>query len=287
LRQPPIEENPSCHIQHRRDFPDAQSWVERVEAARAAIHRGSLEKVVLAREITLELDSAPSVSALLDNLRRLSPGTTRFAFRKGGSTFLGATPERLVSRLGSELRTEAVAGSVRAVNSDTAMHLMTNEKERLEHALVVREIVRKLELMGTKPEVPAHPSVRQVRHVLHLATTITARFFGPPHVLTIMSRLHPTPAVAGVPERGALEFIRQHEGFDRGWYAAPVGWFDAQGDGEFVVGLRSGLLKGNVLRLYAGAGIVRDSQPRQELEETDLKLQNLLDALERLPRMQA
>jgi len=157
--------------------------------------------------------------------------------------------------------------------------LMASGKERFEHDLVVRELVRKLELMGARAEVPNQPSIRQLRHVLHLSTSITARLFGPPHVLTLMSRLHPTPAVGGVPEDTAREFMRQQENFERGWYAAPIGWFDGQGDGEFVVALRSGLLTDNVLRLYAGAGIVRDSKPEKELQEIELKLQSLLEAI--------
>ncbi len=273
------KQEPLPVVRTRRDLPSVERWLQQVESALAAMQVGPLEKVVLAREVTLELDGVPSVAKILDNLNALSPETTRFAFRRGGSVFLGATPERLVLRHGSELRTEAVAGSIRALDADAADHLMTSGKERFEHDLVVRELVRKLELMGARAEVPNQPSIRQLRHVLHLSTSITARLFGPPHVLTLMSRLHPTPAVGGVPEDTAREFMRQQENFERGWYAAPIGWFDAQGDGEFVVALRSGLLADNVLRLYAGAGIVRDSQPEKELQETELKLQSLLEAI--------
>jgi menaquinone-specific isochorismate synthase len=266
-------------VRARRDQPSVVDWLQQVEAALSAMQTGSLEKVVLAREVTLEFDGVPNVSKILDNLNALSPETTRFAFRRGRSVFLGATPERLVLRHGSELRTEAVAGSIRALDADAAEHLMASGKERFEHDLVVRELVRKLELMGARVEVPHQPSIRQLRHVLHLSTSITARLLGPPHVLTLMSRLHPTPAVGGVPEDAAREFMRQQEDFERGWYAAPIGWFDVQGDGEFFVALRSGLLTENVLRLYAGAGIVRDSQPDKELQETELKLQSLLEAI--------
>jgi isochorismate synthase len=266
-------------IRRRRDEPSPEQWLSHVEDALAAVRHGTLSKVVLAREVLLELDAAPDVSRLLENLSVLSPETTRFAIRREGSVFLGATPERLVLRLGSELRTEAVAGSMRALDPDAAARLMASPKERHEHDLVVRELLRKLQLLGARTESPSRPSIRQLRHVLHLTTTITARLFGPPHILTLMSRLHPTAAVGGVPEDRAAEFMRQHEQFDRGCYAAPIGWFDAQGDGQFFVGLRSGLLEGNHLRLYAGAGIVRDSQPEMELEETELKLQSLLEAL--------
>jgi menaquinone-specific isochorismate synthase len=266
-------------IRQRRDDPSPAQWLCHVEDALAEVKQGTLEKVVLAREVLLELDAAPDVVRLLENLNVLSPETTRFAIRQDRCVFLGATPERLILRLGSELRTEAVAGSMRALDPDAAAHLMASEKERHEHDLVVRELLRKLEILGARPESPSRPAIRQLRHVIHLNTSVTARLFGPPHILTLMSRLHPTAAVGGVPEDRAAQFVREHEAFDRGCYAAPIGWFDAQGDGQFFVALRSGLLEGNHLRLYAGAGIVRDSQPEKELEETELKLQSLLEAL--------
>jgi isochorismate synthase len=272
-----------AQIVSRHDQPSVDRWLAHVERALSCMERGELEKVVLAREIQLELDSPPDVSALLDRLGRLSPETTRFAFRHGKSVFLGATPERLVQRQGTEIRTEAVAGSIRARDTDAANRLMASEKDRHEHALVVSELVRKLELLGAELDVPNRPTIRRLRHVLHLATVIRARLVAAPHILTLLSRLHPTPAVGGVPDQDALVFMRRHEEFERGWYAAPVGWFDAHGDGEFVVALRSGLLSGSRLRLYAGAGIVKNSQPDQELQETELKLQNLLDALGPLP----
>lgn len=271
-------QKPMARIVKRTESPNSDAFRGSVEAATRLIRQGELEKVVLAREVALELDRSPDLGQLLERIDRLSPETTRFAFRRGESVFFGATPERLVMRLGSEVRTEAVAGSIRALDSDAANRLLQSEKELHEHALVVRELVRKLEQLGARPNLPSRPSIRQLRHVFHLATSITARIFGAPHVLALVRHLHPTPAVGGVPEQAAAEFNRRHEKFERGWYAAPVGWFDGSGDGEFVVGLRSGLLQGNVLRLYAGAGIVRDSVPEAEYRETELKLQTLLDA---------
>ncbi|HMA91071.1 MAG TPA: isochorismate synthase [Polyangiaceae bacterium] len=273
-----------ARILRRRESPTPEEFRRNVSDAVRVIRAKSdseaqLEKVVLAREIVLELDRAPSIQCLLDNINAVSPETTRFAFRRGKSVFLGATPECLIMRLGPEVRTEAVAGSARALDVDAAERLMSSEKERHEHALVVRELCHKLEALGAQPIVPEQPSIRQLRHVLHLATSITARVLGAPHVLTLMHYLHPTPAVGGVPDRAAAAFRRAHEPFDRGCYAAPVGWFDAEGDGEFVVGLRSGLLEGSMLRLYAGAGIVRDSDADTEYRETELKLQGLLDSL--------
>jgi menaquinone-specific isochorismate synthase len=266
-------------VTERQEFPERSKWLDLVERARNEIRQGDLEKVVLAREIALKFDSAPSVSQTLSRLARLAKETTRFAFRRKTSVFLGATPERLVMRSGSEIRTEALAGSIRASNAGAGAALLNSEKERHEHQLVVREIERKLGHLDARIERTALPQIRNYRHVLHLFTPITARIFRPPHVLSLAAQLHPTPAVGGVPESQARQFIRHHEGFERGYYAGTIGWFDAAGDGEFFVALRSGLLEGNRIFIYAGAGIVSDSNAEREFEETQLKFESLLDAL--------
>jgi len=263
----------------RTDTPERKQWIRLVEKARDQLAKTGLEKVVLAREIALNFATAPTASNILSRLSDLAPETTRFALCQGPATFLGATPERLVFRLGSEIRTEALAGSIRASDAGAAEHLIGSEKERHEHQLVVSEIVSKLHSLGARADYSPRPQIRQLRHVLHLSTPIIARLFGPPHVLSIAARLHPTPAVGGVPETDALQFIQQHEGFERGFYAGAVGWFDAFGDGEFLVALRSGLLDENVFRLYAGAGIVPNSDPEREYDETELKFENLLEAI--------
>lgn len=270
----------AARILARHESPSRARWMELVDQARLAMASGPLEKVVLARELALELDIAPTPSQLLTRLAWLAPETTRFAIRRGSSVFLGATPERLVLRLGSELRTEALAGSIRATDPEAAEILLASDKDRHEHQLVVQEIDRKLTRLGAVPQYPARPQVRQLRHVLHLSTPISARLAGPPHVLSLAAQLHPTPAVCGVPEEAAQRFIVETEGFERGMYAGAVGWFDADGDGEMLVALRSGLLEGNTFRLYAGAGIVQDSIPERELDETELKCESLLEALD-------
>jgi menaquinone-specific isochorismate synthase len=266
-------------VMERRETPSPTEWLTLVRDARESMRSSPLEKVVLAREVSLKFDSPPDPVSLLAKLGELSPETTRFALRRGASTFLGATPERLVLRLGSEIRTEALAGSIRVTDIHAEEQLVSSDKDRHEHQLVVEEILRKLQGLGAKTDHPARPQIRQLRHVLHLSTPITARLFGPPHVLSLATRLHPTPAVGGVPESLAIEHIRRGEGFERGLYAGGIGWFDAAGDGEFLVALRSGLLEGDTLRLYAGAGIVPTSDPESEFDETQAKLESLLEAI--------
>ncbi|MGC4063076.1 MAG: isochorismate synthase [Polyangiaceae bacterium] len=271
--------SPTRLVVERRETPSPADWLGLVRDACEAMRTGPLEKVVLAREVCLRFDSPPNAVSILTKLGELAPETTRFALRRGAATFLGATPERLVLRLGSEIRTEALAGSIRVTDVHAEEQLESSDKDRHEHQLVVAEILRKLHALGAKTEHPARPRIRQLRHVLHLSTPITARLFGPPHVLSLATRLHPTPAVGGVPEPLAVEHIRRGEGFERGLYAGGIGWFDAAGDGEFLVALRSGLLEGDTLRLFAGAGIVPSSDPESEFDETQAKLESLLEAI--------
>jgi menaquinone-specific isochorismate synthase len=261
-----------------RDEPSAADWTRLVDGIRAGIAAGRVEKVVAARRLSITLEPAPDPVSLLARLRRVSPSTTRFAFRRGAATFLGATPERLLARRGLSLETEALAGSIRP-GPATARRLLASGKDHHEHELVVRDLLRVLEPLARSLEYSGQPRVQELRHVLHLRTPVLAELREPHHVLELVERLHPTPAVGGVPRTEALAWIAEHERRPRGWYAGPVGWFDAAGDGEFSVALRSGLLLGSTAHLYAGGGIVADSDAAGELAETQLKLAALLDAL--------
>ncbi|NNE07987.1 MAG: isochorismate synthase, partial [Gemmatimonadetes bacterium] len=161
-----------------------------------------------------------------------------------------------------------------------AAELLSSEKDRGEHAIVVEAMRRNLEPLCSALAIEDVPTVRSFKHVLHLQTPIQGTLSSPDsHVLDIVARLHPTPSVGGVPSREAVRWIGEHEPIARGWYAGPIGWFDQNGDGEFAVALRCGLLEGERLHLYAGAGIVRDSDPHKEYVETDIKQLALLRAL--------
>jgi isochorismate synthase EntC len=149
--------------------------------------------------------------------------------------------------------------------------------------LVVQEILHSLGPVTTELEHPREPLVRELRHLVHLQTPIRGRLNAPLHILRLAERLHPTPAVGGVPTAQAVGWIREHEPHDRGWYAGPIGWFDTSGDGELWVSLRSGVIEGSTAYLYAGGGIVRDSDPEREYDETRLKLASLSSALRVAP----
>lgn len=246
-----------------------------VERALRRIEAGDLEKVVVARCTKLSFDSPIEVCDVLRELES-SEYCTRFAVRLANCTFLGASPERLVRLSGLVVDTEALAGSG---DAEGATALLESHKERVEHDLVVEEIVEKLSPLVSSLDYPKTPEVRALRHLVHLRTGIHGRLDHPAHVLDLVSRLHPTPAVGGLPSAMAQQFIVESEPVSRGWYASPIGWFDRAGDGEFAVGLRSGAFVGDQAYLYAGNGIVRDSDPASEYAETKLKLAAVSAAL--------
>jgi isochorismate synthase len=263
----------------RIERPVAEDFYAHVEAIRAAIARGDFAKIVAAGRSRVVLAAALETGAVLRRLRRRQgAGTvTRFAFLRQHSTFLGLTPERLISRRGNTFATEALAGSI-ASGRGRAAQLLESGKDRREHQLVVDAIERRLRPLSLQFEVASAPRIRELRDVLHLHTPISGILRKPCHVLELVAALHPTPAVGGVPTASAVSWIVEHEVHPRGWYAAPVGWFDARGDGEFAVALRSCVLRGRDAFLHAGAGIVRDSNPQLEYQETELKMQALLTA---------
>lgn len=256
-----------------------QGWTARVERARQQIVDGRLEKVVVARRADLRMLEPIDVHQVLAALLALDPGCTLFALGWEDTMFVGATPERLVAKRGLELTTEALAGSCGSFGPAAVAALQGSLKDLCEHELVVRELRRSLEPLCVGVRAAARPEVRTLRHVMHLHTPVTAMLRKRAHVLELVERLHPTPAVGGVPVDAAVEWLAREEPALRGWYASPIGWFDANGDGRFAMALRSGVLTGHCAYLFAGAGIVRQSDAASEFEETRLKLQSLVTAL--------
>src|SRR5690606_24097922 len=253
-------------------------WHAQVRAILDGIARGEIEKIVLARRVDALLPSTPDVPALLERLRDLAPECVRFALGVGSAVFLGATPERLVKKAGDQFETEAVAGSF-PTGGEAPLRLLESEKDRFEQAIVLRQILDGLGPLALSLDAASTPELHVLRHVAHLRTRVRGVLRSEQHVLDLVERLHPTPAVAGSPTPRALAWIAEREPDERGWYAGPLGCFDARGDGEFVVALRSGVLVDRTLSLYAGCGIVAGSEPESELVETRWKLAALLGAL--------
>lgn len=269
----------SLETTKKTDSEGRGKWQELVESIQESIGRGELKKVVAARRVTLELSSPPRLSDIVRRLNEQAPRCARFALRVGERTFVGATPERLIRRRGRSVHTEALAGSIDSHRPDAASELLQSSKDQQEHAFVVEAIRQCLTPLCSSLTLPNGPEVRGLRHLLHLRTPIRGELTSDLHVLSLVGQLHPTPAVGGLPREQALRFIADHEQAERGWYAAPVGWVDSSGDGEFVVALRSGLICNNKVHLYAGAGIVSESDPVAEYDETELKLSGMLVAL--------
>jgi isochorismate synthase len=262
-----------------RDDGDRARWIRHVEDIRAAIADGAVDKIVAARPCTVELAQPASPGAVLARLSAAHAECTRYVFRRGDASFVGATPERLVRKRGLAVDGEALAGSIARAAADGPARLLASAKDRGEHAWVVRAIVEGLGRFCAQIDAPAEPRVRALRHIHHLHTPISGELAAPVHVLELAQALHPTPAVGGTPTTAALAWIAGREPAPRGWYAAPVGWFDAAGDGELVVAIRSGLLDGRRAHVWAGAGIVRDSDALAEWDEVALKQRALLGAL--------
>ena len=268
----------------RRETPDADTWRRAVAALTSAIRDGGVDKVVLAREVVLTARASIDAAPVLAALRDAYPACTTFAARRGDACFLGATPERLVRIDRRRVSVACLAGSsprgaTAAAAAAAGAALLADPKERSEHDLVLRMILAALAPVCDEIHAPSEPGLMRMPNVQHLHTPVEAALRGDAGVLDLVARLHPTPAVGGVPAARALGLIGEHEPFDRGWYAGPIGWMDARGNGEFAVAIRSGLLNGCEARLYAGCGIVRDSEPEREFEESLLKLRPMLCAL--------
>jgi isochorismate synthase len=255
-----------------------------VERAVERIRGGALEKVVLAREVQVHAPRDHDPGAVLGTLRDGFPECYVYAVGRGEATFLGATPELLVRRDGERASTLALAGSTRrsadpAVDDHLGEALLRSDKDREEHAIVVRRIAKSLRPHAVWVTHAPEPVLVRIANIQHLATPIRAQLSQPVGAMALASVLFPTPAVGGEPFAVAEPLIPQLEGFDRGWYAGPVGWTDANGDGELCVALRCALLRGSLAHCYAGVGVVRDSVPAAELAETEVKLQALLPVL--------
>jgi menaquinone-specific isochorismate synthase len=262
-----------------RSHPD---WQRTIEDAIAEIDGGRLEKVVVAREVLVEANRPIVVPDVLERLRSLYPACVVF-FVDG---FLGASPELLIERRGVSVRSHPLAGTFPRSGDPHADELLAaalvaSVKDQREHRFVIEEIERVLRPRCSALDVPASPSIMQLRNVLHLGTEIGGTLSSPTTALELAAALHPTPAVAGTPTAEALTWLAEHEGLCRGRYAGPVGWVDAEGDGMFAIGIRSAEVEGRRARLFAGVGVVEGSDPRRELVETQLKLQAILAAVVR------
>jgi menaquinone-specific isochorismate synthase len=254
-----------------------------VAAAVAAIRAGAPTKVVLAREVLVEADAPLARGAILGRLAAAAPASMLYAV----DGLVGASPELLVSRRGDIVRSHPMAGTTARTGDPTldaslAAWLLASAKDRGEHQITIDMVLNTVLPFCSYVDSEPEPSIVAAANVQHLASLVQGRLSSPPaSVLALAAALHPTPAVCGWPRAEAFALIDALEGGDRGRYAGAVGWVDADGNGSFAVALRGMELAGHQARLWAGSGIVADSDPATELAETRAKLQTVLSAVVR------
>ncbi len=280
---PMIDPHPSQSPSIESDrSPD--DYERSVEAAVSRIKAGEIEKVVLARKVVVKAPSAHDPAAIFGALRLGFPSCFNFCVGSGEAAFIGASPELLVRCVGRGVATVGLAGSTRrsgdpAVDDHLAQRLLGSHKDRGEQSVVVRRIVKTLSRISVWVEAADEPEIIKVANIQHLGTPVYAQLAQPRTAIELAGLLHPTPAVGGEPWKKASQVMAEVEQMDRGWYAGPVGWMDGSGDGEFCVALRSALIRDREAHLYAGVGVVADSDPAAELAETEIKLGALLPLL--------
>ncbi|MGQ9907725.1 MAG: isochorismate synthase [Candidatus Flexifilum sp.] len=274
-----------AHALSIRPQTGIETWRGMVTEITTRIRAGELEKAVLSRAIDIDMSQTPDITAALARLDARYPDTYRFLIQPAdGHAFLGASPELIAAVDRGVLRTAALAGS-RPRRADPeadaalAAELLASPKERREHQVVVQALRQRIALYAQRVTLPDQPTIMRLKNIQHLYTPIEAQLETRFGVLDLINELHPTPALGGEPSYAAQKLIARLETTPRGWYAAPVGWVDAAGDGMFAVGIRSAVISGKHVRLYAGAGIVADSDPDAEWHETETKFAPLLDAL--------
>lgn len=278
----PLQTNELREINYPMPF---EAWSDVIEDATGRMLAGELQKVVLSRVCELRFEAQIDVDDALDFLRRKYAGCTIFLFEPSPHlAFYGATPELLVSVTGRQIETMGLAGSIKrggtqAEDDDLARELSGDPKNRYEHALVVEAIRERLSPLTETLVYPNEPEILRLSNIQHLYTPIRGTLKEASGVLTQVAALHPTPAMGGVPQQEAMDYIAAAEPVPRGWYASPVGWVDYHLDGAFAVAIRSAISQKERVWLYAGAGIVADSTAQKEWDETALKFKPMLDAL--------
>lgn len=279
----PADRRPPAHYEIDAAYP-GDDYCDRAGRALDAIARGDLEKLVLARAVTVRAEQRFDAARTLETLRAAHGGCALFAVGRGDASFIGATPERLLRVEAGRAETSAVAGSAprgREPLEDAALAraLRESKKEQSEHAIVVRALRAAFDQCCDDTDAPQAPRLLQLEGVQHLETPVRGTLRDGTTLLMLAGALHPTPAVGGAPDAEARAWLAANEPCRRGWYAGVVGFADAKGGGELCVALRSALLRGERAELWAGAGLVTGSEPVAELRETRLKLRTLLHAL--------
>ena len=261
------------------------SWNEKVSRALKKIEVGEVKKIVLSRQIRFELEKNGNMSCIMEKLADRYPKCYVFAYRKNGSIFFGASPEKLAKISDGWIEADALAGSISRSNDETedealAQELLSSEKNLEEQQVVVSFIVDSFSKFCDEIVYDKKPIIRKLPNIQHLWTPIRAKLNSPKSIFSILEEIHPTPAICGVPWTNALYSIKEMENHSRGLFSGMVGWFNFNKEGEFAVAIRSALMKDKTVYAFAGCGIVKGSDPETEFEESELKLKPILSLFE-------
>ncbi len=258
----------------------AAAWTSSVAEGVRRLRAGELDKVVLARDLMATTAQPLDARHLL---RRLADRWTD-CWVYGLDGLIGATPELLLRRTGSHVTSRVLAGTAARAGAgrddEVGRGLLASAKNQDEHRFAIASLAETLVPFCTTLDVPSAPHLQTLPTLMHLATDVRGELSGDPDLLSMIDAIHPTAAVCGTPREIAIEAITELEGMDRGRYAGPVGWMDARGNGEFGIALRCAQLEDRAVRLFAGCGIMADSEPEAELAEAQVKLLAIRDALE-------
>lgn len=272
-------------VSGRATASDRGAWEEAVRESLREIRAGGVSKAVLARTLEVDLDEPVDPVDVVSHLFETNRGSYVFLFEPvPGSALVGAAPETVATLRDGVFHATAVAGSIRRGDTpreqaELAAKLLASEKDRTEQRIALDDMVARLQTVAHQIRTDPQPHVLTLTRIQHLETEIRASVGSGVGILDLLRLLHPTPAVCGLPRDAAMAFLADVEPFERGWYAGPVGFFDAEGNGIFVPALRMGVSTGSGWRLFAGAGIVDGSVPALEWEETGIKFEPVLEAL--------
>jgi menaquinone-specific isochorismate synthase len=264
---------------------DKKKWMEAVKKAIDEIEFDKVKKVVLSRKVEIELKWEPNISYIIEQLHQKYPECYLFLFHSGKSSFFGASPEKLIKLSFGWIEADALAGSAPRGNDETEdlkyeKDLQNSTKDIIEHTAVKDYIIKQFSSLADELYYEESPKIKKLSNIQHLWTPVRAKLKSVQKMFSILENLHPTPAVCGIPKTEALDTIKKLEDYPRGLYSGIIGWFNFDSEAEFSVAIRSALLKGKKLFIFAGGGIVDGSNPAIEFQETELKLKPIFSLFE-------
>ncbi|PEJ57581.1 isochorismate synthase [Bacillus sp. AFS002410] len=267
-----------------KDEYEPNEWIQSVKEAIQQMKNEKLEKVVLNRTLDATFSAEVNSTKVIYELEATRNVNYIISYQIKDTVFISATPERLISKKNNTVSSMCLAGSAakgktKEENIEASNWLLNSKKNNGEHAFVVNYIRETLKKYCNELLIPSTPRIMATKSLLHLFTPVEGKLYNNVTLFELIQALHPTPALGGFPKEEACKLIRELEPVDRGWYGAPIGWIDLNGNGDFAVGIRSALIKGEKAKLYAGCGVVQDSKPEEEFFETGVKFLPMLNAL--------